>query len=173
MLILIPFDRFKRRRGVAAARHEQLIDHAARVQRNGHQAAILWFTGLSGSGKSTFMRCLVGLVPPDAGVAAVDGVDLARDGVAVRRRLTYTPGDQIGQYTRIETARWINGGVRFLFVQAQEQVAVHSQALFLQRRLETTAPGLTAADAEKRLIQDGHNRLRPPRFDALRTPEER
>jgi len=61
--------------------------------------------------------------------------------------------------------------VRFLFVQVQEQVAVHSRAQFLQQRLETTAPGLTAADAEKRLIQYGYNRLRPPRFDALRTPE--
>ena len=29
------------------------VNHAARVQRNGHKAAILWFTGLSGSGKST------------------------------------------------------------------------------------------------------------------------
>jgi len=32
------------------------VDHAARVQRNGHHAAILWFTGLSGSGKSTLAR---------------------------------------------------------------------------------------------------------------------
>ncbi len=32
------------------------VDHAARVQRNGHKAAILWFTGLSGSGKSTMAR---------------------------------------------------------------------------------------------------------------------
>jgi adenylylsulfate kinase len=32
------------------------VDHAARVQRNGHRAAILWFTGLSGSGKSTLAR---------------------------------------------------------------------------------------------------------------------
>jgi adenylylsulfate kinase len=29
------------------------VTHEARVQRNGHQAAILWFTGLSGAGKST------------------------------------------------------------------------------------------------------------------------
>ena len=32
------------------------VDHTARVQRNGHKAAILWFTGLSGSGKSTMAR---------------------------------------------------------------------------------------------------------------------
>ena len=34
------------------------VDHAARVQRNGHKAAILWFTGLSGSGKSTLAKAV-------------------------------------------------------------------------------------------------------------------
>jgi hypothetical protein len=52
-----------------------------------------------------------------------------------------------------------------------ELAVVHSWAQFLQQRLETTAPGLTATEAEKRLIQYGYNRLRPPCFDALRTPE--
>ena len=34
------------------------VNHAARVQRNGHKAAILWFTGLSGSGKSTLAQAV-------------------------------------------------------------------------------------------------------------------
>jgi adenylylsulfate kinase len=33
--------------------HDYKIDRAVREQRNGHRAACLWFTGLSGSGKST------------------------------------------------------------------------------------------------------------------------
>lgn len=33
--------------------HQQPITKAQREQRNGHSAVILWFTGLSGSGKST------------------------------------------------------------------------------------------------------------------------
>jgi ABC-2 type transport system ATP-binding protein len=49
--------------------------------------------GPNGSGKSTFMRCLVGLVRPDAGEVTIDGVPLAGDGVAVRRRVTYAPGE--------------------------------------------------------------------------------
>jgi bifunctional enzyme CysN/CysC len=32
------------------------IDRTAREQRNGHKAAVLWFTGLSGAGKSTIAR---------------------------------------------------------------------------------------------------------------------
>ncbi|MBL7791150.1 MAG: sulfate adenylyltransferase subunit CysN [Saprospiraceae bacterium] len=34
------------------------INRASRESRNGHQAAVLWFTGLSGSGKSTIGRLL-------------------------------------------------------------------------------------------------------------------
>ena len=49
--------------------------------------------GPNGSGKSTLMRCLTGLVPRDAGTVWVDGVQLAGDGLAVRQRLTYSPGE--------------------------------------------------------------------------------
>lgn len=49
--------------------------------------------GPNGSGKSTFLRCLVGLVKPSGGAASVDGVLLAGDGLAVRRRVTYSPGE--------------------------------------------------------------------------------
>ena len=49
--------------------------------------------GPNGSGKSTLLRCLVGLVRADAGRALVDGVALAGDGVAVRRRVSYSPGE--------------------------------------------------------------------------------
>ncbi len=34
------------------------VTHEARVKRNGHQAAILWFTGLSGAGKSTLAQAV-------------------------------------------------------------------------------------------------------------------
>ncbi|MEJ5200317.1 MAG: sulfate adenylyltransferase subunit CysN, partial [Anaerolineae bacterium] len=37
---------------------EATISRAAREARNGHAAAVLWFTGLSGSGKSTIARLL-------------------------------------------------------------------------------------------------------------------
>ncbi len=49
--------------------------------------------GPNGSGKSTFLRMLIGLVRPDAGSCSVDGVALAGDGTAVRRRVAYVPGE--------------------------------------------------------------------------------
>lgn len=38
--------------------HEYAIDKAARAVQNGHKAFVLWFTGLSGSGKSTIAGAL-------------------------------------------------------------------------------------------------------------------
>jgi ABC-2 type transport system ATP-binding protein len=55
--------------------------------------AVAGLLGPNGSGKSTFLRCLLGLVRPDAGTARLDGVDLAGDGTAVRRRVAYAPGE--------------------------------------------------------------------------------
>ena len=49
--------------------------------------------GPNGSGKSTLLRMLLGLVRPDAGTAEVDGVALAHDGLAIRRRATYLCGE--------------------------------------------------------------------------------
>lgn len=49
--------------------------------------------GPNGSGKSTLLRLLTGLVRPDAGAASVDGVAVVGDGLAVRRRVTYAPGE--------------------------------------------------------------------------------
>lgn len=49
--------------------------------------------GPNGSGKSTLLRCMVGLVRPDSGSASIDGVVLAGDGTALRRRCTFAPGE--------------------------------------------------------------------------------
>jgi len=55
--------------------------------------SIIGLLGPNGSGKSTLLRMLIGLVRPDAGSARIDGVALAGDGIAVRRRVAYAPGE--------------------------------------------------------------------------------
>jgi polyether ionophore transport system ATP-binding protein len=51
------------------------------------------FLGPNGSGKTTTIRVLLGLLHPDAGEVRLLGGDPWRDAVALHRRLTYVPGD--------------------------------------------------------------------------------
>jgi ABC-2 type transport system ATP-binding protein len=51
------------------------------------------FLGPNGSGKTTTIRILLGMLRANAGVASVLGGDPWRDAVALHRRLAYVPGD--------------------------------------------------------------------------------
>jgi biotin transport system ATP-binding protein len=61
--------------------------------------------GANGSGKSTLVRMLNGLVAPSVGTVLVDGLDTARDGAAVRRRVGFVftdPDAQLVMPTPVE-----------------------------------------------------------------------
>ena len=53
--------------------------------------------GANGSGKSTLARLLNGLVVPSAGRVLVDGMDTARDGAGVRRKVGFVFSDPDAQ----------------------------------------------------------------------------
>jgi peptide/nickel transport system ATP-binding protein len=52
-----------------------------------HEGEVLGIVGESGCGKTTLVRCLLGLIPPTAGRIEVDGHDLTRASDRERRRL--------------------------------------------------------------------------------------
>jgi ABC-2 type transport system ATP-binding protein len=54
---------------------------------------ILGFLGPNGAGKSTTIRCVLDLLRPTAGRIEVFGLRPRTDGVAIRSRLTYVPGE--------------------------------------------------------------------------------
>jgi len=54
----------------------------------GESVALL---GANGSGKTTTLRCIVGLAHPDCGRIAVGGIDAARDPLGARARMSYLP----------------------------------------------------------------------------------
>src|SRR4051794_3492945 len=57
------------------------------------QGEVLGYLGPNGSGKTTTIRLLLGLLRPTAGRAEIFGLDCERDPVAVHRRLAYVPGE--------------------------------------------------------------------------------
>lgn len=68
-------------------------DHIAVENLNFHvnTGEILGFLGPNGAGKSTTMRILTGVLPPSSGTATVDGFDVFKDSLQVRRRIGYLP----------------------------------------------------------------------------------
>ena len=57
------------------------------------QGEVHGFLGPNGSGKTTTIRILLGLLRADAGTATLLGGDPWRDAVSLHRRLAYVPGD--------------------------------------------------------------------------------
>lgn len=73
--------------------------------------SIFGFLGPNGSGKTTAMRVLLGLVRPTGGEATVLGLDVVRDSVAIRRRVGYLPQQPrfYDDLTPRETLRYARG----------------------------------------------------------------
>jgi sodium transport system ATP-binding protein len=65
--------------------------------------AITGLLGPNGAGKTTLLRIIATLIPPDAGTATLDGLDVVRDRFEVRRRIGVL-SDARGLYARL-TAR--------------------------------------------------------------------
>ena len=81
--------------------------------------AFYGFLGPNGAGKSTTIKLLTGLLAPSAGRAAVLGIDLARDALAVKRRIGVVP-DGLALFERLSGA---------------EQLRIHGQLYGLERRV--------------------------------------
>ena len=100
---------FGLRRATNIHRQALLIDKSARVRLNGHRPAVLWFTGLSGSGKSTIANIVEReLHAHGAHTYMLDG-DNVRHGL--NRDLGFTDADRVENIRRV-------GEVAKLFVDA-------------------------------------------------------
>jgi len=100
---------FGLRRATNIHRQSLLIDKSARTRLHGHQATILWFTGLPGSGKSTIANIVEReLHSRGAHTYLLDG-DNVRHGLS--RDLGFTDADRVENIRRV-------GEVAKLFVDA-------------------------------------------------------
>ncbi len=100
---------FGLRRATNIHRQSLLVDKSARSGMNGHRPAILWFTGLSGSGKST----IANIVERELHGQGVHTYMLDGDNVrhGLNRDLGFTDADRVENVRRV-------GEVAKLFVDA-------------------------------------------------------
>src|SRR5262249_9926172 len=62
-----------------------------RIDLGVRRGEVFCLLGPNGSGKTTFIRMLAGYVSPSAGRLLVGGCDVARDGLAAKRKIGYVP----------------------------------------------------------------------------------
>ena len=134
------------------------------VSFTAHDGQITGLLGPNGAGKTTTRRMLSTLMTPDRGNGTVDGIDAARDPVAVRRALGVLP-DARGVYKRL-TARENIAYFGELHGLSSKQIAERTKALsdaldmgdILDRQTEGFSQGQRTKTAIARaLVHDPRN----------------
>jgi ABC-2 type transport system ATP-binding protein len=69
--------------------------------------SVLGLLGPNGAGKTTIMKVLTGYHFPSSGSAIVDGVDVAEDPIAVKRRVGYLP-ESVPLYQDLSVAEYLD-----------------------------------------------------------------
>ncbi|MEO6019956.1 MAG: ABC transporter ATP-binding protein [Knoellia sp.] len=133
--------------GDGSARRSVLVDLTVALTE-----ARIGIVGANGSGKSTFVRLLNGLVHPDTGTVTVDGRDTVRDGREVRRRVGFCFTDPDAQIVMPTVGEDIAFGLRRRGLSKAEVQARTEGAL--------TAYGLAGhADHPAHLLSGGQKQL--------------
>lgn len=70
-------------------RHRGILDVDLRIE----EGEIFGFLGPNGAGKTTTQRILMDIIRPTAGEAHIFGKDCRKEGVAIRERIGYLPGE--------------------------------------------------------------------------------
>lgn len=68
---------------------------------------IFGFLGPNGAGKTTTIKILTGIIRPDAGVALIDGIDVALDPMEAKRRIGYVT-DNPELFSRLKADEYLN-----------------------------------------------------------------
>lgn len=67
---------------------------------------VLGFLGPNAAGKTTTMRIITGYMPPTSGTVIVDGYDILRDSLEVRKRIGYLP-ENVPLYTDMTVREYL------------------------------------------------------------------
>jgi ABC-2 type transport system ATP-binding protein len=88
---------------------------------------VIGFLGLNGAGKTTTLKILGCVLLPTAGEVTVDGIDIARDPHAVRRRIGFLP-DTPPVYGEMTVGRYLKFAAELRGVPAGEAAAAVTEA---------------------------------------------
>lgn len=86
--------------------------------------------GVNGSGKTTTLRAIAGLIFPDAGEVIVDGVRVSDDPLRARAKLGFVP-DEFGLYQRLTAREHMNYFGRFHGLKGQALVDAADETIKL------------------------------------------
>ena len=116
------------------------------------QNSIFGFLGPNGAGKSTTIKLLLGLIAPTGGSATVFSQDMARDSVAIRRRIGYLAQDpryyehMTARETLRYTARFFYRGPRALI---EDRVAEMLDLVGLAAKADRPIKGFSGGERQR------------------------
>src|SRR3989338_4766076 len=83
---------------------------------------IMGFLGPNGAGKTTTLRILTGMLSPTSGSVQIDGLDVARRSLEIRRRIGYLP-EHIALYPELRVQEYLSYRAAIKGVAAKERRA--------------------------------------------------
>jgi ABC-2 type transport system ATP-binding protein len=91
--------------------------------------AVIWIGGQNGAGKTTLLRIVAGLIAPDAGTVALDGLDPSAQRSQYQRRLGFLAAGDRGLYARLSVYQNLSLWASLAFVpRAKCDSAAHAAA---------------------------------------------
>lgn len=115
------------------------------VTLTGESGSVIALLGENGAGKTTAIRCLLGLLEPDGGSARVFGLDAWKYGPEVRRQVGYVPDKPaLYEWMTVDEIGWFSGGFYSKdFVPAYRRL-VSRFNLSLTKRISSLSKGMKA-----------------------------